>query len=602
MPGLAGIIGPGIFSTDGMSLLDEMVKSMIHEKFYQSQSYRDAELKLHVAIVSKDFDAPLTFPYWNDSNDAAFLIHGETFNTTENSGPADFHGLLNVLEDGGGEIISRLNGNFCGLLIDKRRGKVSLFNDRFGLQRLYIYENDGTVYFASEAKALLRIFSHLRSLDHLSLAEYLVCGCALRERTLFSGISLLPAGSYWTLQRNGTLNKKTYFSNISWSSQPELSSEDFYHELQSTFKRVLPRYLSTGSPLAMSLTGGLDGRMIMAYANKPPGALPCYTFGGPFRDCTDVTLARTVAGLCSQSHKVISIGNDFLSQFSEFAQRSIYISDGAMDVTGAVELYANKLARQIAPFRLTGNYGSEILRSNVAFKPQPLNPTLFKKDFLRLGETACKTYGDELNDAQHPLSFIAFKQVPWHHCSRFSVEQSQVTLRSPYLDNELVALAFRCPRALSTSKIPALRLISEGCPPLGKIPTDRGLLYKPARLRGKIANTYQEFMFKAEYAYDYGMPQWLAQFDRLLAPLELERLFLGRHKFYHFRTWYKKSLSKYLQDTLLDSTALNRPHLEHSAVEQMVSSHIKGSANYTTEIHQLLSVELIYRTLLDPVC
>ena len=30
-----------------------------------------------------------------------------------------------------------------------------------------------------------------------------------------------------------------------------------------------------------------------------------------------------------------------------------------------------------------------------------------------------------------------------------------------------------------------------------------------------------EFSFKAEYAYDYGMPQWIAKIDHLLAPLHL---------------------------------------------------------------------------------
>ena len=38
----------------------------------------------------------------------------------------------------------------------------------------------------------------------------------------------------------------------------------------------------------MSLTGGLDTRMIMAWQKSPPRSLPCYSFGGMFRDCQDV--------------------------------------------------------------------------------------------------------------------------------------------------------------------------------------------------------------------------------------------------------------------------------------------------------------------------
>jgi asparagine synthase (glutamine-hydrolysing) len=89
-----------------------------------------------------------------------------------------------------------------------------------------------------------------------------------------------------------------------------------------------------------------------------------------------------------------------------------------MDVTGAVELYANRIARQIAPVRLTGNYGSEILRGNVAFRPRKLTETLLEPEFAQSVRTAGATYQAERNG--HPLSFIAFKQVPWHHYARLA--------------------------------------------------------------------------------------------------------------------------------------------------------------------------------------
>jgi len=59
-----------------------------------------------------------------------------------------------------------------------------------------------------------------------------------------------------------------------------MSNVEFYDHLNETFARILPKYLGGANSVAMSLTGGLDGRMIMAWANPTPGALPCYTFGG----------------------------------------------------------------------------------------------------------------------------------------------------------------------------------------------------------------------------------------------------------------------------------------------------------------------------------
>ena len=96
------------------------------------------------------------------------------------------------------------------------------------------------------------------------------------------------------------------------------------------------------------------------------------------------------------------------------------------------------------------------------------------------------------------------------------------------------------------------------------------------------------------------MPQWLARIDRSLSPLRLERLFLGRHKFYHFRLWYRDVLSGYVRDMLLDQRTLSRPYLERKKVEAIVNSHVKGDGNYTTEIHKLLTLEIMHRLFVDP--
>jgi len=115
-----------------------------------------------------------------------------------------------------------------------------------------------------------------------------------------------------------------------------------------------------------------------------------------------------------------------------------------------------------------------------------------------------------------------------------------------------------------------------------------------------LSRAIHEFSFKAEYAYDYGMPQWLARIDHALSPFHLERLFLGRHKFCHFRVWYRDALSDYVREILLDPRTLSRPYIQRDALEKMVRHHLKGDGNYTTEIHRLLTLELIHRLFLVP--
>jgi len=144
-----------------------------------------------------------------------------------------------------------------------------------------------------------------------------------------------------------------------------------------------------------------------------------------------------------------------------------------------------------------------------------------------------------------------------------------------------------------------LRLIADGNQALLQIPTDRGVGGNRGRFLGAASRALLEFEFKAEYAYDMGMPQWVARLDHALSLLCLERLFLGRHKVFHFRVWYRDALAGYVQEMLLDSRSLSRPYLERKGVEAVVRGHLKGDRNYTTELHKVLTLEIIHRLFLD---
>jgi len=577
---------------NGAGMLEQMFEAMPTQSAASPWRYRNAMIGVAT-------------PFWNERKDVGTWLCGQLFpHPAEISelrarghefATSDASYLPHLYEEAGASFFERLNGRFSGVLADLRDGTITLFNDRFGLGRIYFVENESGFYFSSAAKSLLRLFRDTRQFDERGLAEFCVCGCALQNRTLYRGISVLPNAAKWSFSAGGVLKKETYFKPSQWEEQTTLAEEEYYHALRDTFVAVLPRYTSTSQPIGMSLTGGLDGRMIMAWAKPKPGALPCYTFGGTYRESVDVATARRVARACHQAHSNILIGPEFLSQFPSLAEEAIRVSDGAIDVTGSVEIFANRKAHEIAPVRLTGSYGSEVLRGNIAFRPQPLSDKLFTDEFVSLGQDAAASYTEEAKVPRQ--SFIAFKQVPWHHQARLVVEESKICIRTPFLDNALVRLTFRAPEPLFTSSALSMRLIREGNPALATIQTDRGVRY-PASFLDEIRAAFEQFRFKADYVYDYGMPQWLAKLDHAIARLHLEKLFLGRHKFYHFRVWYRDALAPYVKEMLLDGQTRQRPFLRVNHLERMVKDHTSGVANYTSEITQILSLELIQRQLL----
>ncbi len=605
MPGIVGIISQRP-SAQYDALVKSMAKCLIHEPFYTEGIYINQEVGLWSGWACHKDAFGDCLPIWNEKRDICLLFSGEDFTDQidiaalrmrgHEVGSDDASYLVHLYEEMGCAFLEKLNGWFSGVLLDLRAQKIVLFNDRYGVNRLYYHEDASGFYFASEAKSLLKILPGTHQLNMRSLGEVLCCEAVLQNRSLFSGISLLPPGSAWVFSSGEPVKKKTYFKQETWEGQSELRESEFYEKLEETWRRVLPKYFLGKQSIGLSLTGGVDSRMILAWAPRLPGTLPCYTWGGKYRDCADVKIARRTAKVCRQPHNTILVGAEFLSQFHDLAERAVYISDGTMDVTGSIDMYVQRLARQIAPVRLSGVCGGEILRRLVMFKPGPPQQGLFDPELERSFRDATATYAGELQG--HRLSFASFKQAPWLMASKFTVERSQVTYRTPYFDNDLVALAYQTPAKLLDNK-PALRLIADGNPALGKIGTDRGLAFRSVPGVNRALHWYQEFTFKAEYAYDYRMPQWLARVDHAFAPLHLERLFLGRHKFHHFRVWYRDELSRWLKEILLDSDARSRPYLRANSLEKILKAHTSGQRNYAFEIHKILTLEFIQRKLIE---
>ena len=602
MPGIVGLITK-LPQIDAKQQLLSMVKCLRHEPFYNCGTWSDPDLGVYLGWVARRSSFADNMPVRNEDGQITLFFAGEEF--PEPSLKQDLRQRGHQFSDDDASYLAHryeteadfpkgLNGRFHGVVVDCHQGAATLFNDRYGLQRLYYHESKDGFYFAAEAKAILKVRPELRSMDLRGLGEFITCGCVLENRTLFPGVYLLPPGSSWTFRKGAIDAKNAYFEPSEWEQQEAVDAEEYYRQLKNAFVGNLPRYYAGSERIGMSLTGGLDTRILMACHKAEANSLPCYTWGSTYRDHEDVKIARRVAKICGQTHQVFTAGEEFLSRFAYYAERSIFLTDGCVDLSRSPDLYVQEKVREIAPIRMVGTYGSEILMQAVMFKAQEPSPRLFEplRDQISLG---VQTY--RANRNTHPVSFVAFRQSPWHHYGVLGLEQTQVSIRAPYLDNDFVKTVYRAPGpdVLALNAKTRVQLIRDGNPALAKMGTDRGTV----GLNSIFSHWYLEFFFKAEYAYDMGMPQWMARIDHLFAPLHLERIWLGRHKPYHFRVWYRDALRDYVRQMLLDERSLSRPYVNRSGVERIVNGHLRGDRNYTNEIHSLLALELAHRLFVE---
>ena len=601
MPGIVGLITK-MPRDSAESQLQSMLKTICHESFYSSGTWIDESLGVYVGWTALKDSFSDHMPLRNAQENVFLVFSGEEYSDRRtawqgNNGrhPAESAYLVNCYEQDT-NFAANLNGMFHGLIADKARGLVTLFNDRYGMHRICYHKSNAGFYFACEAKAILAARPELRTSDPRSIGEFVALSCVLENRTIFKDIHVLPAASTWAFTNAELTRQETYFDPRRWEDQTPLDGESFYQELRSAVTSALPRYFVGREQMGIAMTGGLDTRVILASRPPAPGSLPSYTFGGPIRKSQDVLVGRKIADICGQSHRVIQVGNDFLNGFPEYARRTVYMTEGTVDVSRA-DLYLSQKAREVAPAKVVGTYGSEIVRHAVMFKPVEPMAGLFSPDFLPHVREARSTYASARQE--HPVTFAAFRQSPWYHHGVLALEQSQLTVHSPFMDNAFVRVVYRAPKESVTNGDVRVRLIRDGHPALGGVRSDRGVGGNGNRLSSALTRAFQEFTFKAEYAYDYGMPQFVARIDHHLSWLRLERLFLGRHKLLHFRVWYRDQLASYVREMLLDPLTLSRPYLQKATVESIVRGHLKEGRNYTTAIHKLLTLELLHRLFFD---
>jgi asparagine synthase (glutamine-hydrolysing) len=333
--------------------------------------------------------------------------------------------------------------------------------------------------------------------------------------------------------------------------------------------------------------------MIAACLPVSNDGLRAYTFAGQAGRMLDERLARLVADACGLPHEVLRIGPEFLAAYPSLVDRTVLATDGSFGATGAHEIYLNGLARHVAPVRLTGNFGSEVLRGMSTFKPLGLARGILARDVAAAVEGASTVHPVS---SAHPVARAVFCEIPSGLFGSLAAGRSQVTFRTPYLDNELVALAFRAPGVSRHSPMASLEVVRRNAA-LSRIPTDRGILLNDAAPLAWARRMFAEVTFKLDYLYTEGLPGWLRPIEpgfRLMSQAGL----LGRHKYLPYRRWFQRELASYVREVVTDPRTLRMSWWNAQALEPMLQDHVGGRENYVKELNAVLTLEAVERLLL----
>jgi len=176
--------------------------------------------------------------------------------------------LMQALILWGPSALSRLNGMWAILLLDRIGGEIVLSRDRFGVKPLYTYFDERGLVVSSEIKAILEVANRHFQVQTNVANAYLRQGilCAGSE-TFFDGIEEFPAGC-WATFRIADVGRKRLEPKRYWttpiSPATNLSERELVESVRETFIDSVKLRLRSDVSVGVLLSGGLDSSAIAA--------------------------------------------------------------------------------------------------------------------------------------------------------------------------------------------------------------------------------------------------------------------------------------------------------------------------------------------------
>lgn len=226
-----------------------------------------------------------------------------------------------------------LSGSFCGLAHLPNAGRTLVFTDRLASRPVFYTQTAAHLYVGSDLQALLALPGIPRTLDLDAIAQLLRYQMILDDRTLCTGINVLPPATLVAIDhRSASVSFERYWSLAAQS--PFATQPEAIAATAQAFAAATNRIVADSERLAIFLSGGFDSRMLLAgLSQRHLASAAAYTFGPLLTG--EATVARQVANTSQVAWHFIQ---QPLDRYWRCLPENVYASNG-LHSAGHMHLY-----------------------------------------------------------------------------------------------------------------------------------------------------------------------------------------------------------------------------------------------------------------------
>lgn len=257
----------------------------------------------HRRLAIIDLSPEGSQPIGNEDGTVWLTYNGEIYNyldlreTLIRSGHrfrshTDSEVIVHAYEEWGMGCVSRFRGIFAFGIWDERNKSLFLARDPLGVKPLYYARYANRFTFASQPKAILADPTFRREIDPQGMRDFLTYGYVPHARSAFAGMAKLPAGHSATL----TGDALTFACYWQIDSQSDLGRPaEALLCLRDALANAVRVQLVSDVPVGCFLSGGIDSSLLVALAKPHLPELRSFTVGFEEAASDERAYARVVA-------------------------------------------------------------------------------------------------------------------------------------------------------------------------------------------------------------------------------------------------------------------------------------------------------------------
>jgi asparagine synthase (glutamine-hydrolysing) len=284
---------------------------------------------------------------------------------------SDTEVLINAVAQWGEAGLRRLRGMYAFALWDTLHQELWLARDPYGIKPLYMAGNQGTIWFASQARALATCVPVDTRRDAAALTGFYLWGHVPEPFSWWAGVRMLPAGHVQRIRAGHALSPAKPFHNIQDAYVQKPAQPLAPGELRPLVLDSIQHHLVADVPVGIFLSAGVDSSVIAALAAELGTQLRTVTlafdeYAGTPDD--EAPLAEELARQLRSDHATVRISRDeFESLVDEFLSSMDQPSIDGLNTY----LVSRAAAKQGLKVALSGLGGDELFGGYPSFRQIP---------------------------------------------------------------------------------------------------------------------------------------------------------------------------------------------------------------------------------------